>query len=71
MCLQVPGKVVKISGKKVTVDYDIEKRTAMIVDITPKINDYVLVVGKFVVDIVPEDNAKEALEHWKKTMQSS
>ncbi len=68
MCLQVPGKVIRIQGSKALVDYDIEKRTAIIADITPKLNDYVLVVGKFVVDIVPEDDAIEALEHWKKTM---
>jgi hydrogenase assembly chaperone HypC/HupF len=63
MCLQVPGKVIKIEKKKAVIDY-----AATIADITPKVGDYVLVVGRFVVDIVPEDNAKEALEHWKKTM---
>jgi hydrogenase assembly chaperone HypC/HupF len=68
MCLQVPGKVIKIEKNKAVIDYDIEKRTATIEDVIPKVGEYVLVVGKFIVDIVPEDNGKEALEHWKKTM---
>jgi hydrogenase assembly chaperone HypC/HupF len=68
MCLQVPGKVIKIDKNKAIIDYDIEKRSAMIVDIKPKIGDWVLVVGRFIVDIVSEAEAKESLEHWKKTM---
>ncbi len=71
MCLQVPGKVIKIEKNRALIDYDIEKRTAIIADIIPKLNDYVLVVGKFIIDIIPEDNAKEALEHWKKTMEEA
>lgn len=68
MCLQIPGKVIEIKKNKVKIDYDIEKRTAVIVDIKPKVGDWVLVVGQFIVDIVPEENAKLSLEHWKKTM---
>ena len=68
MCLQVPGKVVSLKGNKAIIDYDIEKRTAFIADIRPKLGDWVIVVGRFVVDIVPEENAKSSLEHWKKTM---
>ena len=67
MCLQVPGKVIKINGDTATIDYDIEKRTAKIADINPKIGNWVIVVGQFIVDIVPEKDAKFSLEHWKKT----
>ena len=70
MCLQVPGKVVKIEDNKITIDYDIEKREALIADVKPKVGDWVIVVGKFIVDTVPEDDAKFSLEHWKKTMMS-
>ena len=70
MCLQVPGKVIKVEENKVIIDYDIEKRQALIADIKPKVGDWVIVVGKFIVDLVPEDDAKFSLEHWKKTMTS-
>ena len=68
MCLQIPGKVIEINENKAVIDYDIEKREAVIVDIKPKLGNWVLVVGQFIVDIVPEENAKLSLEHWKKTM---
>ena len=70
MCLQVPGKVIKIEKNKATIDYDIEKRIAYVTDIHPEIGDWVIVVGNFVVDIIPEDAAKKALNHWKKTMMN-
>ena len=68
MCLQVPGKVIKIDKNKVIVDYDIEKRVALIADIKPQLGDWVIVVGKFIVDIVSEEAGIESLSHWKKTM---
>ncbi len=68
MCLQIPGKVIEIKDNKAIIDYDIEKREAVIVDVKPKLGEWVLVVGQFIVDIVPEKNAKLSLEHWKKTM---
>ena len=70
MCLQVPGKVIKIEGKKATIDYDIEKKEAVVVDVVPKVGEYVIVVGQFVTDIIPEENAIAALKHWKKTMMN-
>ena len=70
MCLQIPGKVIEVKDNKATIDYDIEKRHAVIADIKPKIGDWVIVVGQFIVDIVPEENALISLEHWKKTMLS-
>ena len=68
MCLQIPGKVIEIKDNKAIIDYDIEKRQSVIVDVKPKLGEWVLVVGQFIVDIVPEENAKLSLEHWKKTM---
>jgi hydrogenase assembly chaperone HypC/HupF len=70
MCLQVPGKVIKIEKNKASIDYGIEKRIAHVADIRPKIGNWVIVVGKFIVDVVPEDTAKVSLNHWKKTMMS-
>jgi hydrogenase assembly chaperone HypC/HupF len=68
MCLQVPGKVIDIKENKAVIDYEIEKRIALISDIKPKKGEWVIVVGQFIVDIVPEEDAKFSLEHWKKTM---
>jgi len=68
MCLQVPGKVIEIKENRALIDYEIEKRTALIADIKPKKGDWVIVVGQFIIDIVSEENAKISLEHWKKTM---
>ncbi len=68
MCLQIPGKVISIKGKKAIIDYDIEKREAVIADISPKEGEWVLVVGKFIVEIVPEKIGRKSLNHWKKTM---
>ena len=66
MCLQVPGKVIEIEGTKAVIDYDIEKREAVIEDVIPKKGDWVLVVGKFIIEIIPEEVGREALNHWKK-----
>jgi hydrogenase assembly chaperone HypC/HupF len=68
MCLQVPGKVIKVEKDTAIVDYDIEKRKVIIADIVPKKGDWVIVVGKFIVEIVPEDSGRESLNHWKKIM---
>jgi deferrochelatase/peroxidase EfeB len=43
MCLAVHGKVVKIQGEEVVVDYDTEKRTAKIIDKGYSMGDYVIV----------------------------
>ena len=70
MCLQVPGKVIEIKENKAFIDYGIEKRRAVVADIRPKKGDWVIVMGGFIVDIVPEEDAKLSLGHWKKTMLS-
>ena len=69
MCLQVPGKVVKIVKNKAIVDYDIEKREAVIADVKPKIGDWVLVVGKFIEETVPADVGRESLNRWLEVMK--
>ena len=70
MCLQIPGKVIEIKDNKAIIDYDIEKRAAVIADVKCKKGDWVIVVGRFVVDIIPKNIAKTSLEHWKKTMRA-
>jgi len=67
MCLAIPGKIVKKSGKKVTVDYGTEKRTATIVDGSFSVGDFVIVQGKIVVDKVPAAQVKK----WNKFLEES
>ena len=69
MCLLVPGKVVKIEGDHVTVDYEIEKRKGMMLETTCKLGDYVLIQGGIVVEIVPKDEAERALKSYKESVR--
>jgi len=64
MCLMVPGKIVKISKGKATVDYGTEKREAGIVEKGYKVGDYVIVQGKVVVSKVSEKEAIAALKNY-------
>ena len=69
MCLAIPGKVVKIDKKKGTaiVDYGAEKREAGIMPGSKiKINDYVIVQTKFIVQKIPKKEALESLELYSK-----
>lgn len=68
MCLSVPGKIVKINGDKAIVDYQGEKRevsTALKKD--SKVGDYVIVSAKFIMEIIPEEEALKTIEVWNKT----
>ena len=62
MCLAIPGKIEKIEKNKAIVDYGIEKREAdtSLVDI--KEGDYVIVNAGFIIEKIPEKEAKQALE---------
>ncbi len=64
MCLAIPGKVVKVDAEKgtATVDYEVEQReagTVLVPDVT--VGDYVLVQAKMIVQVVPEQQALDAL----------
>ena len=62
MCLAIPGKVMTIDGDTAIVDYEAEKReagTALVPDL--KVGDYVLVQAKMIVQVIPEKEAKDAL----------
>jgi len=68
MCLSVPGKVVKIKGDKAVVDYQGERREASLAlkkDV--KVGDYVIVSAKFVMEKIPEKEAKRIIEVWNET----
>ena len=68
MCLTVPGLVIKIEGDNAVVDYQGEQRTvstALKKDV--KVGDYVIVSAKFIMQIIPESEAKKVLEVWDAT----
>ncbi len=63
MCLVIPGKVKSVAGEKAIVDYEVEERevgTALVPDV--KVGEYVLVQAKMIVQVIPEEEAKAALE---------
>ncbi len=68
MCLAVPGKIKKIEGKKVLLDYPIEKRYALIGDEKVKVGDYVMVQMGIIVKILTRKEAKTATEAWNNNL---
>jgi len=62
MCLAIPGKVIKVEGDTATVDYQVEQREASLALIPDvKVGDYVLVQARIIVEIIPDEEAKDAL----------
>ena len=68
MCLAIPGKITEINDDEAVVDYGAEKRTANNSLVNAKVGDYVIISGKFIVQVVPEEEAIKALETWKKAI---
>ncbi len=62
MCVAAPGKVIEINGDTAVIDYNGNKVNANkgIVDI--KIGDYVLVHAGLIIQVLPENEAKNMLE---------
>ncbi len=58
MCVAAPGRVVEINGNTAVIDYNGNKVNANkgIVDV--KIGDWVLVHAGLIIQILPEDEAK-------------
>ncbi|MBW6441978.1 HypC/HybG/HupF family hydrogenase formation chaperone [Patescibacteria group bacterium] len=64
MCLAVPGKVLEIKEKVVTVEYPMEKRDVFNSGVDVKVGDYVMVQMGVIVKKMPEEEAKVMLEAW-------
>ena len=63
MCLSIPGKVVEIGKDKFVIDYDGEKREAIMSVIENlMIDDYVIVNNKVIISVIPKDQAIKYLE---------
>ncbi len=69
MCLAYPGKITNIKNEIATIDYGSETRKARIVmpsEINYLVGDYVIVMGKVVIEKVPEKKAKEFISMFSK-----
>ncbi len=65
MCYAIPGKVKKIWGKQVLVDYFGEEKRAINEFYDIAVGDYICAQGGFVIKKVKEDEAKETLSAWQ------
>lgn len=65
MCYAIPGKVKRIVGNKVVLDYFGEERHYINDFLTLKVDDYVYAQGGFIIQLVPKLKAKAILEAWE------
>jgi len=65
MCLAIPGKVTKIDGQQVTVDYGFEARQVLLGGETVKIGDFVMVQMGVVIKVLSSEEAAVAGDSWK------
>lgn len=65
MCLAIPGKVKKIEGMKITVEYPHETRVAMDGGVPIKKGDYVMVQMGVVIKKLAPKEVKILAKSWK------
>lgn len=65
MCLAFPGKIKKIEGHKVLVEYPGQTRQALVGDEPVEVGNFVMVQMGIVVKVLSKEEAKEALKAWK------
>lgn len=66
MCLAIPGRVKKIEGQKLTVEYPTETRLAHAGGMDLNVGDYVLIQMGIAIKVVTEKEAKVSWKAWKK-----
>lgn len=64
MCIAAPGKIIKIEGRKATIQYGEEQRFAMIGEENVRVGDYVLVQMGIVIQVLSKEDAKMAEAAW-------
>lgn len=64
MCLAIPGKVKKINGREVIVEYPGQERKVMVGDDVINIGDYVLVQMGIIVKTISKEEAAVSLKAW-------
>ena len=65
MCLAIPGKIKKIDGRKVTVEYPGQEREVMVGNDPIKVGDYVMVQMGIIMKTLNQAEAVEAKKAWK------
>ena len=64
MCLAIPGKVIKIDGHKILIQYPAEERQALIGNEALQVGDFVMVQMGIVIKVLTEQEAVEAQQAW-------
>ena len=62
MCLAIPGKVLKISGKTADIDFAGEVRKSSAEFVSVKAGDYVLAYGKHIIEKISKSEALKILK---------
>ena len=62
MCVAAPGKIIEINNDTAVIDYNGNKVHANIGIVDVKIGDYVLVHAGLIIQVLPEDEAKNMIE---------
>jgi hydrogenase expression/formation protein HypC len=65
MCLAIPGKIIKINGKKAVVKYPKETRDVIIAGIPVKVGDFVLVQMGIIIKTLSVKEASTSQKAWK------
>jgi len=66
MCIAVPGKVIKVEGHKVTVQYPGVSSVALIGEEIVGVGDYVLVQMGIVIKVLTPKEATASMDAWKR-----
>ena len=66
--MSVPGKIIKIENGTATVDYGSEKRVATVLGDEFSPGDYVIVMGRVVVQKIPEKQAVDAIRFYNEAV---
>ncbi len=71
MCLAVPGKIMRIQNEVATIDYGSEKRKAKVIgEKEYKVGDYVMVMGRVVVQKIPRKKAIASLKFYNEAVSA-
>jgi hydrogenase expression/formation protein HypC len=68
MCLAIPAKVLNVKGEIAEVEQMGKVRKVNIKLVKPRVGDYVLVQGNFVVEKIDEKDAIKSIEAWKEVL---
>jgi len=68
MCLAIPGRIEKITGRKATVKYPGQIRDVLVGEESIKPGDYVLIQMGIVVKVLNPREAKKSIKAWESAL---